>query len=101
MMTSMGPQTPSATMKTTMKKYSLLLLLAILSISTATAAQEFPTEPHEFLLAKLAAEEGRYDEALNRLDKVIARNPADEVLLYERAMILLDAGRIDRAETEL
>jgi tetratricopeptide (TPR) repeat protein len=88
-------------MKTTMKKYSLLLFLAVLSISTAAAAQEFPTEPHEFLLAKLAAEEGRYDEALNRLDKVIARNPADEVLLYERAMILLDAGRIDRAETEL
>jgi tetratricopeptide (TPR) repeat protein len=94
-------KTPSATMKTTMKKYPLLLVLAVLSLTTAAAAQEFPTEPHEFLLAKLAAEEGRYDEALNRLDKVIAKNPADEVLLYERAMILLDAGRIERAEAEL
>jgi predicted Zn-dependent protease len=96
----MGPKTPSATMKTTMKKYALLLL-AVLSLTTAAAAQEFPSEPHEFLLAKLAAEEGRFDEALNRLDKVIARNPGNEVLLFEKAMILLDAGRIDRAEAEL
>jgi predicted Zn-dependent protease len=88
-------------MKTTMKKYLLSLLLAVFALTTAAAAQEFPAELHEFLLAKLAAEEGRYDEALNRLDKVIAKNPADEVLLYERAMILLDAGRIERAETEL
>jgi tetratricopeptide (TPR) repeat protein len=86
-------------MKNTMKKCPVLLLLAILSFSAA--AQEFPAEPHEFLLAKLAAEEGRYDEALSRLDKVIAKNPGNDVLLYERAMILLDAGRIDRAETEL
>jgi len=88
-------------MKTTMKKSSLLLLLAVLSLSTAATAQEFPTDPSEFLLAKLAAEEGRYDEALNRLDKVIAHDPENEVLRYERAMILLDAGRMDRAETEL
>lgn len=87
-------------MKTIMKKYSLLLL-AVLSLATAAVAQEFPPEPHEFLLAKLAAEEGRFDEALSHLDKVIAKTPADPVLLYERAMILIDAGRIDRAETEL
>ncbi|HEX6641201.1 MAG TPA: tetratricopeptide repeat protein [Thermoanaerobaculia bacterium] len=88
-----------------MKKCSLLLL-AVLSLTTAAVAQDvsphsFPNEPHEFLLAKLAAEEGRFDEALSRMDKVIAANPSDEVLLYERAMILIDAGRIDRAESEL
>jgi tetratricopeptide (TPR) repeat protein len=87
-------------MKTIMKKYSLLLF-AVLSLTSAAVAQEFPAEPHEFLLAKLAAEEGRFDEALGHLDKVIAKTPADPVLLYERAMILIDAGRIDRAETEL
>lgn len=97
----MGLTTPSATMKTTMKMCSLVLLLAVLSFPAAAQEQEFPTDLQEFLLAKLAADEGRYDEALNRLDKVITRNPSDEVLLYERAMILLDAGRIDRAETEL
>lgn len=88
-------------MKTTMKKYLLLLLPAVLSLTSAATAQEFPTEPHEFLIAKLAAEEGRYDEALSHLDKIIAHEPANEVLLYERAMVLLDAGRIERAETEL
>ncbi|MFP5245861.1 MAG: tetratricopeptide repeat protein, partial [Thermoanaerobaculia bacterium] len=50
---------------------------------------------------KMAAEEGRYDEALDRLDKVINKNPNDPVLLYERAMIFIDAGRIERAENEL
>jgi tetratricopeptide (TPR) repeat protein len=87
-------------MKTIMMKCSLVLVAA-LSLTTAASAQEFPTEPHEFLLAKLAAEEGRFDEALSRLDKVIAKTPDDPVLLYERGMVLIDAGRIDRAETEL
>jgi predicted Zn-dependent protease len=92
-------------MKKTMKKYSLLLV-AVLALTTAATAQDvsndaFPAEPHEFLLAKLAAAEGRFDEALTRLDKVIAKTPGDPVLLYERAMVLIDMGRIDRAETEL
>jgi predicted Zn-dependent protease len=87
-------------MKNNMKT-CLLLMLAVLSLPTIVKAQEFPTEPHEFLLAKLAAEERRFDEALSRFDKIIAKNPDDTVLLFERAMIMLDAGRIDRAETEL
>ncbi|HYI08713.1 MAG TPA: tetratricopeptide repeat protein [Thermoanaerobaculia bacterium] len=78
-----------------------LVLLAVLSFTVAAGAQDFPNEPHEFLLAKLAAEEGRYDEALTRIDRVINKTPGDPVLLYERAMILIDAGRIERAETEL
>jgi len=84
----------------TMKKY-LLVLLAGLALTSAAMAQEFPSEPHEFLLAKLAAEEGRYDEALTRIDKVISKTPGNPVLLYERAMILIDSGKVDRAETEL
>jgi tetratricopeptide (TPR) repeat protein len=78
-----------------------LLLLAVLSFTAAAGAQEFPNEPYEFLLGKLAAEEGRFDEALKHLDRVIEKNPADPVLLYERAMVLIDAGRVDRAESEL
>jgi tetratricopeptide (TPR) repeat protein len=96
-------------MKKIMKKCSLLLvavMVAVLSLATAATAQEvsnegFPAEPAEFLLAKLAAEEGRFDEALTRLDKVIAKTPGNPVLLYERAMVLIDAGRIERAVTEL
>jgi tetratricopeptide (TPR) repeat protein len=83
-----------------MKKYALVLL-AVLSFTAAAGAQEFPNEPYEFLLAKLAAEEGNYDEALRRLDRIIEKNPGDATLLYERAMLYIDAGRLDRAESEL
>jgi len=86
-------------MKMTMK--SFLVLLAVLSLTSAAGAQDFPTEPHEFLLAKLASEEGLYDEALSRIDRVIDKNPGNPTLLYERAMMLIDAGKIDRAADEL
>ncbi|HEY0156770.1 MAG TPA: tetratricopeptide repeat protein [Thermoanaerobaculia bacterium] len=86
-------------MKKTTK--SLLVLLAVLSFVPAAGAQEAATDPHEFLLAKLASEEGRYDEAISHIDRVISRNPGNPVLLYERAMMLIDAGRIERAESEL
>lgn len=78
-----------------------LVLLVVLSFTAAAGAQEFPNEPYEYLLAKLAAGEGNFDEALRRLDRVIAKNANDSVLLYERAMVYIDAGRVDRAESEL
>ena len=81
-------------------KKSLLVLLVVVSFAAA-GAQEFPTESYEFLLAKLAAGEGNYDEALRHFDRVVAKSPSDPVLLYERAMVYIDAGRVDRAETEL
>jgi predicted Zn-dependent protease len=84
----------------TMTKYGLVLL-TLLSFGAAANAQDFPNEPHDFLAAKLAAQEGRYDEALEKMAAVIKKSPNDPVLLYERAMMLIDAGRIDRAETEL
>ncbi len=83
-----------------MKKW-ILVLLAALSLSAAAVAQEFSEDPYEFILAKLAAEDGKYDDALARIDKVIARQPDNGVLLFERAMILIDAGRPSLAETEL
>ncbi|HEX8154998.1 MAG TPA: tetratricopeptide repeat protein [Thermoanaerobaculia bacterium] len=83
-----------------MKK--LMLLLAVLAFAGAATAQEAPAaDPYEFILAKLAADEGRLDEALTRIDRVIEKNPNNNVLLFERAMMLLDAGRYDRAESEL
>jgi predicted Zn-dependent protease len=83
-----------------MKKCALALL-TVLSFTAIAGAQEFPNEPYEFLMAKLAAEEGRYDEALSRIDRVIAKTPDEPVLRYERAMMLIDAGKIDKAESEL
>lgn len=78
-----------------------VLLLALLAFSVAAGAQELSDDAYEFILAKLAADEGRLDEALSRLDKIVAKNPQNTVLLFERAMILVDASKIDAAESEL
>lgn len=92
------PMFSGATM-TKMKFLSSLLVTGL--IVTGAGAQEFTAEPYEFLMAKAAADAGRFDEALMRLDRVIATSPTDPVLRFERAMVLIDAGRIDRAEAEL
>lgn len=84
----------------TMKKCSLVLLAALFCI-LPVAAQEFPAEPYEFLLSKEASAQGKYDQALTHLERVIAKEPANAVLLFERAMLLIDASRLDRAELEL
>lgn len=77
-----------------------LLLLAVLAVAPNVAAQD-SSSTYDFMLAKLAADEGRYDEALSRIDQVIAKDPGNPVVMFERAMILVDAGRTDRAEAEL
>jgi len=83
-----------------MKKLAVLLL-ALLTWSVAAAAQDVSEDQYEFVLAKLAADDGRFDEALQRLDKLAKKNPESSVLHFERAMILLDASRGDEAEAEL
>ncbi len=83
----------------TMKK--LLLVLVACTFSTAALAQEFSDDPYQFILAKLAAQDGRFDEALSRMDKVVARHPENSILAFERAMILIDASRPDAAEAAL
>jgi tetratricopeptide (TPR) repeat protein len=83
-----------------MTKFAVLLL-ALLTFGAAAGAQEFSEDPYEFILAKLAADEGRFDEALSRLDKLAQKNPNDAVLRFERAMIMLDASRLVDAEAEL
>jgi tetratricopeptide (TPR) repeat protein len=84
---------------TIMKK--LAFLAAALLLAGAAAAQEPGDDPYEFILAKLAADDGHFDDALSRLDKIAARHPDNSVLHYERAMILIDASRTDQAEGEL
>src|SRR5204862_5757288 len=84
----------------TMKKLAVLLL-AMLGFALAAVAQEYSEDPYEFILAKLAADDGRFDEALQRLDKLAQKNPDNAVLRFERAMVMLDASRTDAAEAEL
>jgi len=83
-----------------MKPLALLILAALPLVPGATA-QDYSSGTFDFVLAKLAANEGRFDEALSRIEKVIEKEPANPVLLFERAMILVDSGRTDRAESEL
>jgi tetratricopeptide (TPR) repeat protein len=81
---------------------ALALTVAMAAPSTAqTPDPGFPTEPYDFMLAKVAADEGRFEEALTRIERVLEKNPNDPVVLFERAMILIDSGRIERAESEL
>lgn len=82
-----------------MKKW--LLLAACALFASAAAAQQFSADPYEFILAKLAAADGRFDEALAHLAKVEAHEPTNPTLKFERAMILIDASRPDQAEKEL
>ena len=89
---------PSDTMPT-MKKWLFLVACALLA--SVAAAQEFSDDPYNFIQAKLAAADGRYDEALSLLDQVAADNPNNPTLKFERAMILIDASRPDAAEKEL
>ncbi|HUP47087.1 MAG TPA: tetratricopeptide repeat protein [Thermoanaerobaculia bacterium] len=79
----------------------LLLSVLLLGALAVPAAAQDAGESYEFLLAKLAADNGRYEEALTRIDRVLQTAPGNPVVLFERAMILIDSGRIDRAENEL
>lgn len=89
-----------------MKKCAVLLGL-LLTFGTIAANAQEPSSPpssdetYEFILAKLAAEDGHFDDALATIDKLVARHPENTVLLYERAMIRIDAGRRDDAESDL
>lgn len=84
-----------------MMKKAAVLLLALLALSTTAGAQEYSTDPYNFILAKLAANDGRFDEALAAIDQLTAHQPQNPVLIYERALILLDASRPDAAEADL
>src|SRR5512133_928215 len=95
LMTRAGVPNPGATMNQ-MKKL-LLAVAAVLWFAATAVAQpapqgRAPEGPYDFILARLAAAEGRFDDALKLMDVVIARNPGNTVLLYERASILMEAG---------
>jgi len=82
-------------------KKSLLVLAIALMFGPMGVAQETADDTYLFILAKLTAQDSRYDEALAHLDKIIAHNPNNAVLEFERAMVLVDASRLDTAETAL
>jgi predicted Zn-dependent protease len=80
-----------------LKRLMVLLVLVALPLT----GQTFSSAPHNFIMARMAADEGDYDRALKLLDQVLETNPNDPVVLFERASTLLDARNFDRAENEL
>jgi len=80
---------------------SVLGFLLVALLVPGAKGQENLSLPYEFVLAKLAAEGGRFDEAIRHIDRVVESDPRNIILLYERASILLEASKIDRAESEL
>ena len=83
-----------------MKKL-LLLTVLVLAFAVNGFAELNSADAYEFLLAKMAAQNNDFGQALKRFDGLIARNPGDPVLLFERAQTLLESGRFDRGVTEL
>src|SRR4051812_43265203 len=88
-------------MMTKLAKTLVVTLLLLTGFNVPARAQAPSDDAYEFILAKMAADEGRLDEALTRVDKIVVRNPQNGVLLFERAMILIDASKVDAAEAEL
>jgi tetratricopeptide (TPR) repeat protein len=66
------------------------MLLACLLVAAPAAAQELPT------LQELVAE-GRYEEALSRLEPFIRENPEDAEARFLRGVILAQMGEAERA----
>ncbi len=87
----------------TFDPFARVLRLALIAFALpAMAADPLPPSPeHAFIVARLAAAEGDFDRALRLIDRVIAADPDDPILLFERASILVDAQRFARAESEL
>lgn len=86
-----------------MKKCAVTFALLVAFGAMTAKAQEVSSsdETYEFILAKIAAEDGNYDDALAKLDKLVVKHPADTILLFERAMVRIDAGKRDEAESDL
>ena len=78
---------PSATM-TVMKKLVFLLMVLLPMSAGAQAPAVNSDDSYEFILAKLAAEDGRYDEALAKVDKLVNKSPDNVVLQYTEGIAL-------------
>ena len=67
------------------------LTLAGSLVAFSSFAQAPQPDPYSFLVARLAADEGDFTRALSLMDRLVAAQPRDPVLRYERASMLLDA----------
>lgn len=76
-------------------------VLAVSISAVPSSAQQYSAEPALFMEARLAADEGDYRRSLELLNKVLAKDPTNVIVLFERAAVLAESGRADRAEEAL
>lgn len=84
-----------------MTRMQLIVWILAAALALPAAAQESRPELGDFVIARLLAEDGDFGAALDRMDRVVEKNPDDPVVLFERVLILLDAGKVERAEGDL
>lgn len=91
----------------TMNVRRTLILLAVFAVFAvpAWAAPQQDTgaseQEHQFLLGRLAAEEGNLATATEIFTKLINDSPDDPVLRFERASVYLASRKVDLAEDDL
>ena len=76
-------------------KRALTMALALLPAAVGAAPVE--NAPYEFMLAKLLAAEGAWQEAVDRFDTAVALAPDDPYLRLDFAGFLLQIGRRAKA----
>ncbi|ADJ29361.1 tetratricopeptide repeat protein [Nitrosococcus watsonii] len=66
-------------------------------------SKKFPTQADRFQLAEgeILINAGRYKEAMSHYDKALQSRPDDTNLLYARALVAENLGRLDIAEQDL
>lgn len=80
---------------------SFLLALIVAGPVTAQTQAAAASQSWTFIQARFAAAEGDFEGALKLMDQLVRERPGDPYILYERAEMLLESGRVDRALTEL
>jgi tetratricopeptide (TPR) repeat protein len=83
------------------ERVSVSSLLLIFALAVNAGAAVTPEATLRFLLSKQLAEEGRFGEALVELERTIEASPEDPYLRLERAAILFQQGRLDRASADV
>ncbi|MFQ5349642.1 MAG: tetratricopeptide repeat protein, partial [Thermoanaerobaculia bacterium] len=73
------------------------LAMALALLPAAAGAAPVQDAPYEFVLAKLLAAEGSWQEAVDRFEGAVALAPDDPYLRLDFAGFLLQIGRRDRA----